>query len=227
MDALLRIFYATKYVTKMQEPIDSITAVAVAAFRHRQLREAREEEAVVNADRATIGRRRVASLLNAITNWREIAGLLAALYVQRGSCAFMSTPCATFHLRAILHELIDQNAHSCDLVELRSCDASVTFRAASFLDDYSYRPPGLDYLNLYEYVARHFRRKRTTTTSECVLFQREHLLFDTHCVGNHIDEVVPAGIPKNKLSEQYIGIALIVYLFSVILVTKNNLFSKF
>jgi hypothetical protein len=36
-----------------------------------------------------------------------------------------------------------------------------------------------------------------------------------------------AGIPKNKLSEQYIGIALIVYLFSVILVTKNNLFSKF
>jgi hypothetical protein len=35
------------------------------------------------------------------------------------------------------------------------------------------------------------------------------------------------GIPKNKLSEQYIGIALIVYLFSVILVTKNNLFSKF
>jgi hypothetical protein len=36
-----------------------------------------------------------------------------------------------------------------------------------------------------------------------------------------------AGIPKNKLSEQYICIALIVYLFSVILVTKNNLFSKF
>jgi hypothetical protein len=227
LDVLLRIFYATKYVTKVQEHIDSITAVALAAIHRHQLREARDEEAVANADRATIGRRRVASLLYAITNRREIAGPLAALYVKRGSCAFMSTPCATFHLRAILHELIDQNAHSCDLVELRSCDASVTFRAASFLDDYSYRPPGLDYLNLYEYVARHFRRKRTTTTSECVLFQREHLLFDTHCVGNHIDEVVPAGIPKNKLSEQYIGIALIVYLFSVILVTKNNLFSKF
>ncbi|KAE9257986.1 hypothetical protein PF002_g517 [Phytophthora fragariae] len=137
----LRIFYATKYVTKMQEHIDSITAVALAAIRRRQLREARNEEAVANTDRATIGRRRVASLLYAITNRREIAGTLSALYVQRGSCTFMSTPCATFHLRAILNEFIDQDAHSCDLVELRGCDSSVTFREASFLDDYSYRPP--------------------------------------------------------------------------------------
>ncbi|KAE9013773.1 hypothetical protein PR003_g14794 [Phytophthora rubi] len=149
LGALLRIFYATKYVIKMQEHIDSITAVALAAFRRRQLREARDEEAVANTDCATIVRRRVASLLYAITNWREIAGPLAALYVQRGSCAFMSTPCATFRLRAILHELTDQVAHSCDLVELRGCDSSVTFRAASFLDNYSYRSPGLDYLNLY------------------------------------------------------------------------------
>ncbi|KAE9131747.1 hypothetical protein PF005_g2556 [Phytophthora fragariae] len=191
LGALLRIFYATKYVTKMQEHIDSITAVALAAFQSRQLREARDEESVANTDRATIGRRRVASLLYAITNRCEIVGPLAAHHVQRGSCAFMSTSCSTFHLRAILHELIDQVVYSWDLVELRGCDSSLTFRAASFLDDNSYRPPGLNYLNLYEYVARHFRRKRTPTTSECVLFQPEHPLFDTHCVGNHIHEVVP------------------------------------
>nr|KAE8932216.1 hypothetical protein PF009_g17746 [Phytophthora fragariae] len=149
LGALLRIFYATKYVIKMQEHIDSITAVALAAFRRRQLREARDEEAVANTDCATIVRWRVASLLYAITNWREITGPLAALYVQRGSCAFMSTPCATFRLRVILHELTDQVAHLCDLVELRGCDSSVTFRAASFLDNYSYRSPGLDYLSLY------------------------------------------------------------------------------
>ncbi|KAE9326411.1 hypothetical protein PF008_g16654 [Phytophthora fragariae] len=149
LGALLRIFYATKYVIKMQEHIDSITAVALAAFRRRQLREARDEEAVANTDCATIVRWRVASLLYAITNRREITGPLAALYVQRGSCAFMSTPCATFRLRVILHELTDQVAHLCDLVELRGCDSSVTFRAASFLDNYSYRSPGLDYLNLY------------------------------------------------------------------------------
>ncbi|KAE9335950.1 hypothetical protein PF008_g13252 [Phytophthora fragariae] len=150
LGALLRIFYATKYVTKMQEHIDSITAVALAAFQSRQLREARDEESVANTDRATIGRRRVASLLYAITNRCEIAGPLAAHHVQRGSCAFMSTSCSTFHLRAILHELIDQVVYSWDLVELRGCDSSLTFRAASFLDDYSYRPPGLNNLNLYE-----------------------------------------------------------------------------
>jgi hypothetical protein len=190
-NTLLQIFYVTKYVAKMQEHIDSITAVALAAFQRRQLREARDEEAAASIDRATIGRRRVASLLYAITNRREIAGPLAALYVQRGSCAFISSPCATLSLRAVLNELVQQVPHSCDLVELRGCDSDITFRAASFLDDYSYRPPGLDHLNLYEYVARHFRRKRTRTTSQLALFQSEHPLFETHCVGTHIDEVVP------------------------------------
>jgi hypothetical protein len=176
LNALLRIFYATKYVTKMQEHIDSITAVALAVFQRCQLREARDEEAATNIDRATIGRRRVASLLYAITNRRETAGPLAALYVQRGSCAFMSSPCATLSLRTVLHELVDQVPHSCDLVALRGCDSDVTFRAASFLDDCSYRPPGLDHLYLYEYVARHFRRKRTRTT---LLFSSRSTLFLT------------------------------------------------
>jgi hypothetical protein len=134
-NALLRIFYATKYVTKMQQQIDSITAVALDAFQRRQLRKARDEEAAANIDRATIGRRRVASLLYAITNRREIARPLAALYVQRGSCAFMSSACATLSLRVVLHELVEQVPHSWDLIELRGCNSDVTFRAASFLDD--------------------------------------------------------------------------------------------
>lgn len=43
-NALLRIYYATKYVTKMQKQVDSITAVALAAFKRRQLREARNAD---------------------------------------------------------------------------------------------------------------------------------------------------------------------------------------
>ncbi|KAE9041201.1 hypothetical protein PR001_g6714 [Phytophthora rubi] len=153
LDALLRIF-------------DAINVVICAK---------RDEEAAANIDRATIGRQSVASLLYAITNRREIAGPLAALYVQRGSCAFMSSPCAKLSLRTVLLELVEQVPHPCDFVDLRGCGSDVTFRAASFLDDYSYRPPGLNHLNLYDLP----------------FFQSEHPLFDTHCVGTHIDEVVP------------------------------------
>ncbi|KAE9346932.1 hypothetical protein PR003_g7196 [Phytophthora rubi] len=151
LDALLRIF-------------DAINVVICAK---------RDEEAAANIDRATIGRQSVASLLYAITNRREIAGPLAALYVQRGSCAFMSSPCAKLSLRTVLLELVEQVPHPCDFVDLRGCGSDVTFRAASFLDDYFYRPPGLNHLNLLPF------------------FQSEHPLFDTHCVGTHIDEVVP------------------------------------
>jgi hypothetical protein len=51
----------------------------------------------------------------------------------------MSSACATLSLRAVLHELVEQVPHSWDLIELRGCNSDVTFRAASFLDDYSYR----------------------------------------------------------------------------------------
>jgi hypothetical protein len=190
-NALLRIYYATKYVTKMQEQIDSITAVALAAFKRRQQREVRDDEAT-SSERAAIGRRRVASLLFAITNRREIAGPLASLYVLRGSCAYMSAPCATLPLRNVLQELVDQAAQSCDLVELREHGSdTVTFRAASFLDDYLFRPQALSELSLYEFVAKHFRRKRMPTTAETALFQSDHPLFDTHCVGTHTYDVVP------------------------------------
>jgi len=190
LNALLRIYYATKYVTKMQEQVDSITAVALAAFKRRQLREARNDE-TAHANRAAIGRRRVASLLYAITNRREIAGPLASLYVLRGSCAYMSTPCATLPLRNVLQELIEKAVQSCDLVELQENGFDVTFRAASFLDDYLFRPTVLEQLSLYEYICKHFRRKRNHSTVETVFFLLEHPLFNSHCIGTHIDEVVP------------------------------------
>jgi len=193
--ALLRIYYATKYVTKMQQQVDSITAVALAAFKRRQLHEARDGDDNVDAppiQRAAIGRRRVASLLYAITNRREIDGPLAALYVLRGSCAYMSTPCAPLPFQNVLHELLEQAVHPCNLVELQAHGSDdVTFRAASFLDDYLFRPSALDGLNLYEFVATHFRRKRISSTADAALFLPEHPLFATHCVGAHTSEVVP------------------------------------
>lgn len=189
LEAILRIYYATKYVTKAQSVVDSITAVALAAFKRRRLRENQNQGS--KADQSTVGRRRVASLAFAITNRREIAGPLAVLYLLRGSCVYMSTACTLLPLKNILCELIEQEAHSCDLIELRECSSNVTFRAASFLDDYIYRPPVLDSLCLYEFVMRCFRRKQTRSTTASELFLPNHPLHCSFCVGYHEAEVVP------------------------------------
>ncbi|ETP51105.1 hypothetical protein F442_03692 [Phytophthora nicotianae P10297] len=104
----------------------------------------------------------------------------------------MSSPCAPLPLRNVLHELIEQGIHSCDLVELRLQGSDkVTFRAASLLDDYMFRPQALGKLSLYEFVAAHFRRKRTQLTRDAALFLPDHPLFNTHCVGTHKCKVVP------------------------------------
>ncbi|RLN92727.1 hypothetical protein BBJ28_00020432 [Nothophytophthora sp. Chile5] len=188
--ALLRIYYATKYVTKMQAMIESVTAVALASFRRRQARELLDQCAT--ADRASIGRRRVASLAFAVTNRREIAGPLAVLYLMRGSCCYMSSPCAPLPLKDILKELTHEDEHSCDLVALHDGDASVAvYRAASLLDDYCYRPRALDSVGLYEFVMWYFRRKRSQAVSATSLFLPAHPLSNTHCIGKHRADSVP------------------------------------
>lgn len=67
----------------------------------------------------------------------------------------------------------------------------VTFRAASFLDDYLFRPATLEEISLYELIATHFCRKRTLTAPITALFMSEHPLFNSHCIGVHENEVVP------------------------------------
>jgi hypothetical protein len=60
--------------------------------------------------------------------------------------------------------------------------SDITSRAASFLDDYLFRSQTPNPLSLYEYAEKHFRRKRTETAMEDVLFLSEHPLFGSHCV---------------------------------------------
>ncbi|RLN89653.1 hypothetical protein BBJ28_00021477, partial [Nothophytophthora sp. Chile5] len=188
--ALLRIFYATKYVTKFQEMVESVTAVALAAFQRRRGRELlTENEDFV--DRASVGRRRVASLAFAVTNRREIAGPLAVLYLMRGSCCYMSTPYASLPLKDIMNELTHDDVHSCDLVALNERGFAPVYRAASLLDDYRYRPPSLDGICLYEFVMKCFRRKRSQTTPVTSTFEPTHPLSSTHCIGTHRIDVAP------------------------------------
>jgi len=188
--ALLRIYYATKYVTKAQDVVESVTAVALAAFQRRQARERLVDDEP--SDRASVGRKRVASLTFALSNRREIAGPLAALYLLRGSCCYMSTPCAPLPLADILKALThDDEEHACDLVALNDWSSTAVYRPASSLDDYRYRPLALQAECLYAFATRYFRRKRTKSTRASALFQAAHPLSDTHCIGVHRAEVVP------------------------------------
>lgn len=61
-----------------------------------------------------------------------------------------------------------------------SNNIAATFRAVSFLDDYVHRPAALDPLGLYEFVAKHFRRRRAQCTAPHTRFLSDHPLADTH-----------------------------------------------
>ncbi|OWZ15365.1 hypothetical protein PHMEG_00011005 [Phytophthora megakarya] len=189
LETLLRIYYTTKYVTKKQSLVDSVTAVALAAFKRRELRE--QQNQTSQTDHSIVGRRRVASVVLAVTNRREIAAPLAVLYLLRGSCCYMSASFTTPPLYDILRELIQNNTHSCNLVEVRDDHSNIKFRAASFLDDYLYRPESLDRKCLYEFVMTCFRRKQSGSTATLDSVLTGHPLYSTHCIGRHQYKAVP------------------------------------
>jgi hypothetical protein len=58
-DAINRIYYCFKYVTKPQRQIDSITAVALASFQRRQVKEAADAMSATPSSRLDVQRRRV------------------------------------------------------------------------------------------------------------------------------------------------------------------------
>ncbi|ETL80272.1 hypothetical protein L917_19224 [Phytophthora nicotianae] len=103
----------------------------------------------------------------------------------------MSASCTSLPVYDVLHELIRNGTHSCNLVELQEAEANVTFRAASFLDDYIFRPSSLDRMNIYEFAMACFRRKQSKSAATTDLILPGHPLFNTHCIGHHQTEAVP------------------------------------
>ncbi|KAF1789423.1 hypothetical protein GQ600_20543 [Phytophthora cactorum] len=95
-----RIYYCCKNVTNQQKQLDSQVAVAVAAFKRRQDREALEASA--KPLEATNGvlkvRKRIAAMVCNATNRQEVAGPFAALYLFRGSCYYLSAACVSLHM---------------------------------------------------------------------------------------------------------------------------------
>ncbi|OWZ13318.1 LOW QUALITY PROTEIN: hypothetical protein PHMEG_00013376 [Phytophthora megakarya] len=181
LEALLRIYYVTKYVTNMPELVDSVTAVALIAFKRRELRERQTQ--MLHEDTSIVGRRRVASMVFALTNRREIAEPLAALYLLRGSCVYMSVSCTVPPLLDIMRELIQHDTHSCNLIELREGEPNIKFRTVSFLDYIVAKQ--------YEFVMTCFRRKQSESTPRSDLVLTRHPLCSTHCISHHHTEAVP------------------------------------
>jgi hypothetical protein len=190
-DVIERIYYCCKYVTKYQNQVDSVAAVALAAFRRREEREQIETtKNGVNFDGVTKSRKRVASMAFNLSNRQEMAGPLAALYILRGECAYSSTRCEKLPLYSILAQLSGRGDYNCDLVDV-SDEGEPAYRPVGAMDDYVYRPSKQDEINLYQFCMKHFRRKRTKATNNDVLFHSDHPLFKTSCLGIRSRDLVP------------------------------------
>ncbi|OWZ02958.1 hypothetical protein PHMEG_00025393, partial [Phytophthora megakarya] len=220
-----RIYYCCKYVTKTQKRMDSMAAIALAAFKRREEREQIEMQNEPTIQNATMSRRRVGSMAFNVTNRQEIAGPLAVLYLLHGSCCYHSHNCCQLPLREILKQLKGEGEHSCQLVQRRDSEGDANrskFRAVSVLDDYLYRPHLCDTLTLYEFVARSYRRRRLEGTNPDMFYLDRHPLSETHCLGMHVLESVPMitgfQIPRWKenaplnTKENYAAAVLKIYL---------------
>jgi hypothetical protein len=147
-EALDRIYYACKYVTKQQKRLDSVIPIAVAALKRRQGKESVEEKAESTAleDRISRSRKRVTSMVYSMTNRQEVAGPLAALYLNIGTCCYSSRNCCKLPLGDMIRQICAEGDYLCQLVvdPGRSGATSSTARAVSVLDDYIFRAKELE-----------------------------------------------------------------------------------
>jgi hypothetical protein len=103
-DAINRIYYCCKYVTKHQRQIDSATTVALASFQRRQAKEAVDFASDTPPAVMDVQRRRVAGMVHTLTNKQEFDGPLAAMYLF--SCNYASAMRVKLPLSAILKQLV-------------------------------------------------------------------------------------------------------------------------
>jgi hypothetical protein len=162
-EALDRIYYACKYVTKQQKRLDSVIPIAVAALKRRQEKEVRDGTADLCSTEAKIAhsRRRVTSMVYSMTNRQKIAGPLAALYIHLGTCCYSSASCSKLPLGDMIRQLCSSEAYQCQLVtaSTRRDTSNTNATAVSKLDNYIFRRKDLEILNVYEFTMKYYRRQ--------------------------------------------------------------------
>ncbi len=92
------LYYVLKYVTKVQDTIQSLERVLMTSFERRS----EKEQIIRNAGTAlsphAAGRARVNSMALDLSKKQEVPATLAALYLRRGSALFSSHTFASLHL---------------------------------------------------------------------------------------------------------------------------------
>ncbi|KAG3126230.1 hypothetical protein PI126_g22416 [Phytophthora idaei] len=123
-------------------------------------------------------------------NRQEIAGLLAALYLYRGSCCYSSGVCASLPLGDAVRQL-SMTGYVCTLFNASDDVQKSKYRAVSNLDDYVFRPKTLEAGCLYEFTMWYFKKKSDSATSSTLRFLVDNPLCNTHRLGKRYVEVVP------------------------------------
>jgi hypothetical protein len=194
-EALDRIYYACKYVTKQQKRLDSVIPIAVAALKRRQEKEVRDGTADLcsTEDKIARSRRRVTSMVYSMPNRQEIAGPLAALYIHLGTCCYSSTSCSKLPLGEMIRQLCSSEEYQCQLVIASTGrgTSNTNATAVSMLDDYICRPKDLEILNVYEFTMKYYRRQSDNPAQSRFPFESGHPLFGTHCLSARQSDAVP------------------------------------
>ncbi|OWZ20363.1 hypothetical protein PHMEG_0005235 [Phytophthora megakarya] len=124
-----------------------------------------------------------------LSNEEEMAGPMASLYIQRGSCAYISAKCKRLQLYNTLAQLLGRMSSPIDS-PISAKQTPRVNRSMAALDDYMYRPEKQKRVGLYKFSMKHFWGRITKSTSKQVLFQLRHPPVDTYCLGTHSRELV-------------------------------------
>lgn len=199
------MWYALKYATKLQQEVESKSAVAIAAFARRQ--EIENEHPDVGGD--VMGRRRMMSLVWILTSKQEIPAQLAALYLLRKSAEYSShkfEPCILSQFIAVL------NGEACEAVLAPTEEGNYT--PVTQFQDYCCRPHSLDDVSLWEFVKSYEKVKRKGNDDEeqipeCERFLGAHPQESTHIVvkrrSRRIVEVLGPRLPDEDVFENEDG----------------------
>jgi hypothetical protein len=133
-------------------------------------------------------------MVHSMTRKHEIAEHMAALFILRGSCAYISHNYKSLPLAQIMAQLHKNDSN----VQLIDSDDHKHFILVSVLDDYKFRPEKYEMLSIYEYTMHYFRKKidqsQMMQIDDNYLFG--HPLYETHRVARYKKPKIPVSTGK-------------------------------
>ncbi len=142
------VYYCLKYVTKIQNAIDSVEGILMTCFEKRIDRESTHSQEGPPLSPVAAGRGRVNSMSVALCKMQEIAAPMAALYLRRGSAMYSSHDFAPLLLGQAM-AVVQNLEHEITLVRT----VSGQYMGSHQYNDFYYRHSSLVHMTLLEFVA--------------------------------------------------------------------------